>query len=245
MCLRRLRRVSADDATTFGWVNSISAFLHILMPAMIPIRDRFPQAIKESAEEATREYFQKGATCFEEGQHVQATEHLCRSIICSIAAIAASKGWPHADRDDDLNAVVALATGTLPQEAGQIHELLSTTPGQGQSLNSAFAVAMGQPDVAKDGFFYDSSRGYDEDAILRQKNRGVGQPAGTESAMTGPPPQHDPRVSRASVKHTTGVCRPCQLCPLPAMQFPPFWANHQSSPKPLRSSASLLAVLQA
>ena len=24
---------------------------------------------------------------------------------------------------------------------------------------------MGQPDVAKDGFFYDSSRGYDEDAM--------------------------------------------------------------------------------
>ena len=94
------------------------------------------------------------------------------------------EGRPHADRDDDLNAVVALATGTLPQEAGQIHELLSTAPGQGQSLNSAFAVGMGQPDVAKDGFFYDSSRGYDEDAILRQKNRGVGQPAGTESAMT-------------------------------------------------------------
>ena len=57
-----------------------------------PIRDRFPQAIKESAEEATREYFQKGATCFEEGQHMQATEHLCSGIICSIAAIAASKG---------------------------------------------------------------------------------------------------------------------------------------------------------
>ena len=34
MCLRHLRRVSADDATTFGWVNSISAFLHILMSAM-------------------------------------------------------------------------------------------------------------------------------------------------------------------------------------------------------------------
>ena len=34
MCLRRLRRVSADDATTFGWVNSISAFLHILLSAM-------------------------------------------------------------------------------------------------------------------------------------------------------------------------------------------------------------------
>ena len=75
------------------------------------------------------------------------------------------EGRHHADRDDDLNAVVALATGTLPQEAGQIYELLSTAPGQGQSLNSGFAVAMGQPDVAKDGFFYDSSRGYDEDAM--------------------------------------------------------------------------------
>ena len=75
------------------------------------------------------------------------------------------EGRHHADRDDDLNAVVALATGTLPQDAGQIYELLSTAPGQGQSLNSTFAVAMGQPDVAKDGFFYDSSRGYDEDAM--------------------------------------------------------------------------------
>ena len=34
MCLRRLHRVSADDATTLGWVNSISAFLHILISAV-------------------------------------------------------------------------------------------------------------------------------------------------------------------------------------------------------------------
>ena len=34
MCLRRLHQVSADDATTFGWVNSISAFLHILISAV-------------------------------------------------------------------------------------------------------------------------------------------------------------------------------------------------------------------
>ena len=40
MCLRHLRRVSADDATTFGWVNSISAFLHILMSAMTPYTRR-------------------------------------------------------------------------------------------------------------------------------------------------------------------------------------------------------------
>ena len=38
MCLRHLRRVSADDATTFGWVNSIPAFLHILMSAMTPAK---------------------------------------------------------------------------------------------------------------------------------------------------------------------------------------------------------------
>ena len=41
----------------------------------------------------------------------------------------------------------------------------STASGQGQSLNSAFAAAIGQPDVAKDGFFYNSSRGYEEDAM--------------------------------------------------------------------------------
>ena len=34
------------------------------------------------------------------------------------------------------------------------------------------------------------------------------------------------------------------MCPLPAMQFPLFLGNHQSSPKPLRSSASLLVVLE-
>ena len=34
MCLTHLRRVSADDATTIGWVNSISAFLHILISAV-------------------------------------------------------------------------------------------------------------------------------------------------------------------------------------------------------------------
>ena len=94
---------------------------------------------------------------------MEATEHLCDGIICSIAAIAAQQGWPHQDREDFTRAVIALSTARgLPQEGSNIYELLQSASEQGQDLNSAFAAAMGQPNAVRNGFFYDG----EEDAMF-------------------------------------------------------------------------------
>ena len=145
-----------------GWDEDLGTF-------RTPITDQWSSAIRESAEETAQEYFHKASICFDDGQHEQATEHLCSAVICSIAAIAALMGWPHRDRDDDLNAVVALATGSLPEHGQSIYQMLQSASQQGQDLNSAFAAAMGQPEAVRSGAYDDAGRTRDE-AIMFAKN---------------------------------------------------------------------------
>lgn len=135
----------------------------------LPIAERWQQAIQESASEASEEYFAKASAAFKEGHPENATDHLCSAIICSIAAIAAVMGWPHRDPGDDLDVVVALATGSLPPEGEGIYELLQSASQQGQDLNSAFAAAMGQPDAVRTGAFEEAGRTSD-DAFLFAKS---------------------------------------------------------------------------
>ena len=71
-------------------------------------------------------------------------------------------GWPHRDPDDDLKAVVGLATGSLPAEGESIYKLLQSASQQGQDLNSAFAAAMGQPEAVRTGAYDDAGRTSDE-----------------------------------------------------------------------------------
>ena len=120
-----------------------------------PIADHWVDAIAESAKNATEEHFQQATDCFSQGDALQATQHLCSAIVCSITAIAAQRGWPHSDKDDDLNAVVGLATGILPAEDDDIYQLLMSASEPGLDLNSAFAAAMGQPYSVNTGFFCD------------------------------------------------------------------------------------------
>ena len=145
-----------------GWDEDLGTFL-------TPITDQWSSAIRESAEDVAQEYFHKASICFDEGHHEQATEHLCSAIICSIAAIAALMGWPHRNRDDDLLAVVGLATGSLPVEGESIYQLLRSASLQGQDLNSAFAAAMGQPEAVRSGAYDDAGRTRDE-AMMFAKN---------------------------------------------------------------------------
>ena len=141
-----------------GWDEELKTF-------RTPISDQWANAIQESAAEAAEKYFHKASTYFEKNQPEQATECLCSAIICSIAAIAALLGWPHRDRDDDIRTVVALANGSLPEEAESIYKLLQSASQQGQDLNSAFAAAMGQPDAVRNGAYQEAGRTKDE-AVL-------------------------------------------------------------------------------
>lgn len=135
-----------------GWDDELSKF-------GTPITDQWGQAIQESATEAAEQYFCQAAAHFDKGQREQATESLCSAIVCSIAASAALLGWPHRDRDDDLRAMVGLATGgTFPTEDESIYRLLQSASKEGQDLNSAFAAAMGQPTAVRTGDYDDAGR---------------------------------------------------------------------------------------
>ena len=138
-----------------GWDESLGEF-------STPLTDQWSQAIQKSAEETTQEHFHKATLCFEEGEHAQATEHLCSGIVCSIAAIGALLGWPHRDRDDDLRVMVGLATGSLPAEGESIYKLLQSASEQGQDLNSAFAAATGLPEDVRSGAYNEAGRTPDE-----------------------------------------------------------------------------------
>lgn len=138
-----------------GWDESLATFT-------TPVSDQWRQAIQKSAAEATESHFNTATVLFEKGQRDQATEHLCRGIVCSIAATAALMGWPHRDQDDDLRAVVGLATGVLPTEGESIYKLLKSASQEGQDLNSAFAAAMGQPTDVRSGAYDDAGRTQDE-----------------------------------------------------------------------------------
>ncbi len=135
-----------------GWDDDLGQF-------RTPITDQWGQAIQESAAEAAEKYFCQAADYFNAGQREQATESLCSAIVCSIAASAALQGWPHRDRDDDLRAMVGLATGgTLPTDDESIYRLLQSASKEGQDLNSAFAAAMGQPTAVRTGAYDDAGR---------------------------------------------------------------------------------------
>ena len=138
-----------------GWDDELGRF-------RTPITHQWRQAIQESAEESTQEYFRQAAVYFDAGQREQATESLCSAIVCSIAATAALLGWPHQDRDDDLRVVVGLGTGAFPPEGASIYKLLQSASEQGQDLNSAFAAAMGQPEAVRTGDYDDAGRTSEE-----------------------------------------------------------------------------------
>ena len=111
---------------------------------------------------------------------MQATEHLCSAIVCSVTAIAALQGWPHRDRDDDLRVVTGLATGSLPTEGESIYKLLQSASQQGQDLNSAFAAAMGQPADVRNGAYDEAGRTPDEAMLFARKAVELANQLGSE-----------------------------------------------------------------
>ena len=129
-----------------------------------PIANEWRTAIDEAAAQAVYEHFRAAEQLFAKGQPLPATECLTNAITCSIAAIAARKGWPHSSDADIANAVTLLAAGKMPDETTDLYELMQSASEQGQDLLSAFVAVMGQPDSVRFGLFYNSADGSDEDA---------------------------------------------------------------------------------
>ena len=127
----------------------------------MPISDEWQSTIDEIATQAAYEHFAAAQRLFDCGQHLWATERLTDAVISSIAAIAARKGWPHANETDVVSAVTTLAAGEIPDEPTDLYELMQSASERGQDLLSAFGAAMGQPDAVRFGY-YSSANGSDD-----------------------------------------------------------------------------------
>ena len=145
-----------------GWDEELGKFI-------TPISDQWFQFIKEGAEEAAQEHLEAADHLFKERELMWATERLCSAVICYVAGLAALTGWPHQDQDDDLRAVVGLASGSLPTGEESIYKLLQSAPQQGQDLNSFFAAAMGQPEDIRSGAYDEAGRTPDEAMLFARK----------------------------------------------------------------------------
>ena len=89
-----------------------------------------------AVDEASESYFTSARNDFNRGDTVSGTGNLCHAANCFVIGQAALHGWPHATDDDDINAVVALATDTLPQNADEIYKPLQQAASDGLDLSS-------------------------------------------------------------------------------------------------------------
>ena len=121
-----------------------------------PINPNWRVPFQEATRDATERYFADAQRQFDRGNIQSATEDLCRAVSCTIIGQAAILGWPHSNRDDDLNAMVGLATGILPKGHDDITTLLESASDDGHSLNSNYAATMGMPHAVRQHYFQEN-----------------------------------------------------------------------------------------
>ena len=97
-------------------------------------------------------YFTAASDDFNRGDTVSGAENLCHAANCVVIGQPALHGWPHAT-DDDINVVVALATGTLPQNADETYNLLQQASSDGQYLSSNHGAVKSVRQAARLGYF--------------------------------------------------------------------------------------------
>ena len=129
-----------------------------------PIHTAWKGLFLDAARNASSQYFEKARLQFQHGEYLSATEDLCSAVNCSVIGQAAIRGWPHANTDDDLNAVFGLASGQLPQGAQSLDTLLESLSDTGHALNSNYAATMGLPDAVRYNYFEEN--GYTPNMVM-------------------------------------------------------------------------------
>ena len=129
-----------------------------------PIHTALQAPFLEASRSASSQYFENARLQFERGNYLSATEDLCSAVNCSVIGYAAVHGWPHANTDDDLNAVFGLASGQLPQPAQSVDALLESLSDTGHALNSNYAATMGLPDAVRHKYFQEN--GYTPNMVM-------------------------------------------------------------------------------
>lgn len=129
-------------------------YLNDTAPA--PIHTAWRTPFLEATRSASSHYFENARLQFERGNYLAATEDLCSAVSCSVIGHAAVRGWPHANADDDLNAVFGLALGHLPQETQPLYAQLESMSDTGHALNSNYAATVGMPDAVRHKYFHEN-----------------------------------------------------------------------------------------
>ena len=137
-------------------------YLNATTPA--PIHTAWRAPFLEATRSASSQYFENARRQFERGNYLSATEDLCSAVSCSVIGHAAIRGWPHANTDDDLNAVFGLALGHLPQVTQPPDAHLESMSDTGHALNSNYAATMGMPDAVRHNYFQEN--GYTPNMVM-------------------------------------------------------------------------------
>ena len=137
-------------------------YLNDTMPA--PIHTAWQAPFLEATRSASAQYFENARVHFARGNYLSATEDLCSAVSCSVIGHAAVRGWPHANTDDDLNAVFGLALGQLPQDTQPLYPQLESMSDTGHALNSSYAATMGMPNAVRHRYFQEN--GYTPSLVM-------------------------------------------------------------------------------
>ena len=141
--------VSADPP--FSVPDDVVNYLADTPPA--PLAPELRSPLLDAVNQASESYFTAARNDFKRGDTASGTENLCYAANCAVIGQAALHGWPHATEEDDTNAVVALATGTLPQDADEVYNLLMQAPSDGIDLSSNHGAVKSVHQAARLGYF--------------------------------------------------------------------------------------------
>ena len=139
---------------SFHAFTAIVNYLSNTPPA--PLAPEWREPLLTAVDRASQYHFNAARNDFDPGDIVSGTESLCLAANCAVIGQAALHGWPHATDDDDINAVVALATGALPENAGEIYDLLQQAPSAGMDLNGNYGAVKSLRQAARIGYFVDN-----------------------------------------------------------------------------------------
>ena len=144
--------VAADQ--DFVVPDDVVSYLTEIPPA--PLAPELREPLLAAVNQASESYFTAARNDFDRGDTASGTQNLCYAANCAVIGQAAIHGWPHATEEDDVKAVVALATGTLPQNPGDVYNLLMQAPKEGVDLSSNHGAAKSLHQAAHLGYFVEN-----------------------------------------------------------------------------------------
>ena len=131
-------------------------------------RTHFLDAVRAATESCLND----AETDFHRDDLRSGADHLTLAVNCALIGQAATRGWPHATPDDDLNAIVGLLTGHLPQDEDDFEKWHNSIPQQDLTLSSAYGAIKHIKRAIDAGYFHDS--GYTTDMATDCARQAVG-----------------------------------------------------------------------